>query len=305
VRAWYKECRLGSSTGRIRSGQIEIAARSQLKISLSFNVLALVLALGSIAPTAAQMPALDDSRHSMLREAMLGVLPSGSQAVSVDAVRGQCQPLPNPPVGEGIEGPHGDSLLSTKCKVVDYASIPAVGGSTWALAQYQWTSVFTAEDATRGPLARDTAIEKEVVLFEGIENGWLRPIWHARFEDGPYAIWRSVTPSLAPSSNGGVLLSVQSCVNGTGGCAQEFLHRRRGGAWRPIWQTWYDELPQGAAGRILHGTQIDPRTLRGVAGYYGPRDPNCCPSQRLEVQLQLQGDHLALKNWQVKPEDQR
>lgn len=274
--------------------------------SLVRHFLFVILVLGCRAGStfAQTLPAPDDSRHSMLREAMLGVLPPDSPLVSIDAARERCLSLPVAPPNDRLEGPHGDSMLSAECKVIDYSSLPAIADSTWAMARYQWVSTFTAEDAKRGPLARDTVKEEEVVLLEGAEGGQMRPVWHARFEQGPYAILRSITPSVAPTGDAGVLLSVQNCVNGTGGCAQEFLQRLQGGAWRPIWQTWYEELPNGGKDRIWHGAQIDPRTLRGDAGFYQPKDANCCPSERLDVQLGLQGDHLFLKSWQVKPEEQ-
>jgi hypothetical protein len=284
-----------------------VPVRTRLTRSFASQLLSLVVTLACIpAPTAAQtLPAPDDSRHSMLREAMLGLLPSDTPAVSADATRKQCLSLPTSPPAERIEGPHGDSLLSSNCSIVEYASMPVVGRSAWTLARYRWISTFTAEDTTHGPLARDTVTEQEVVLFEAIEAGQLHPVWHARFEEGAYAVLRSVTPSLAPTEDGGMLLSVQSCLNGTGGCGQEFLRRTRGGAWQPVWQTWYDELPKGGKDRIWHGAQIDPKSLRVEAGFYGPNDSNCCPSERLEAQLRLQGDSLVLKSWQVKPETQR
>ncbi len=86
-----------------------------------------------------------------------------------------------------------------------------------------------------------------------------------------------------------------SCVNGTGGCGQEFLHRHPDGRWFPVQQTWVDQLPHGFADRIRHGVRIDPTTLRGEAGFYGERDANCCPSQRLIVHLALHGDSLVLR----------
>ncbi|HEV7364269.1 MAG TPA: hypothetical protein VGN76_00330, partial [Gemmatimonadales bacterium] len=130
-------------------------------------------------------------------------------------------------------------------------------------------------------------------LFKTASPGSLTPVWHGRFETGDHAIWRSVTPELAPA-RGGTLLSVMQCVNGTGGCSQEFLLRHPDGHWFPVWQAWFDQLPRGFEGRIRHGVRIDPRTLRGEAGFYGDRDPNCCPSQELIVHLTLRGDSLVL-----------
>jgi hypothetical protein len=138
------------------------------------------------------------------------------------------------------------------------------------------------------------------VLFKTAGPGRLIPVWHGRFETGDHAIWRSVTPELAPA-RGGTLLSVMQCVNGTGGCSQEFLLRPPDGRWFPVWQAWLDQLPPGFEGRLRHGVRIDPKTLRGEAGFYGDRDPNCCPSQNLIVHLTVRGDSLVLLRHAVRP----
>jgi hypothetical protein len=170
------------------------------------------------------------------------------------------------------------------------------------ISRYRWTSVFTAEDKARGADAQDTVTEEEVVLFEPSAPGQVRAVWHARFDAGPYAIWASITPEIAQTSVGSTLLSVMSCVNGTGGCGQEFIQRHRDGRWSPVWQEWLDRLPRGSQGRIRHGVRIDPSTLQGEAGFYGDGDPNCCPSQRLVVQLKLRGDSLVLARHTLVPE---
>src|SRR5207249_1345085 len=106
----------------------------------------------------------------------------------------------------------------------------------WTTARYEWTSLFTAEDTTRGVTARDTVTEEEVVLFEALKHGQVRAVWHARFETGASAVWRSVTPELASTSQGTTLLSIMSCLNGTGGCGQEFLQRYPDRRWAAVWQ---------------------------------------------------------------------
>jgi hypothetical protein len=140
-----------------------------------------------------------------------------------------------------------------------------------------------------------------VVLFEAMPADLVRPVWHARFETGDYAIWRSITPEVATTKEGATLLSVMSCVNGTGGCSQEFIERHPDGRSLPVWQAWLDQLPPGFANRIRHGFVIDPRTLLGSAGFYGERDPNCCPSQELHVRLAVRGDTLLLRAHSVRP----
>jgi hypothetical protein len=233
---------------------------------------ALVIALLSRVTllTAQTIPARDDSRHSLLRGVWLGLLPAHNAVPATQAGK-VCVPLPKDEESEEIQSGH-----------------------------YTWTSVYTAEDSSRGAGARDTAAEEEVVLFKTASPDSLIPVWHGRFETGDHAIWRSVTPELAPA-RGGTLLSVMQCVNGTGGCSQEFLLRHPDGRWFAVWQAWLDQLPRGFEGRIRHGVRIDPKTLRGEAGLYGDRDPNCCPSQNLIIHLTVLGESLVLLRHMVQP----
>ena len=269
-------------------------------LAASAVVLLLLGDAGAASVAGEDPPAPGDSRQSMLREAMLGMLPGEAGGAESEA-RTHCLELPVGAADDRLQGPHGASLVSTRCDVVAYQRLGGAAPSGWAAARYRWTTVFTAEDSTRGPDARDTVGEEEAVLFELSPPGQVRPVWHARFETGPYAIWRSVTPEIAPSSQGTTLFSVMSCVNGAGGCGQEFLHRHPDGSWHPVRQDWFDQLPRGYPERIRHGVRIDPQTLRGEAGFYSAGDANCCPSQRLVVRLELRGDALVLLGQDLLP----
>jgi hypothetical protein len=258
---------------------------------------------GTTADAEASLMGYDSSgssRYSMLQDALLGLLPA-EPAVPDTEVRRRCLSLPVAPPNDRLQGPHGDSLLSTRCEVLAYGPLGPDSAARWMAARYRWTSVFTAEDTTRPPAARDTVVEEEAVVFVPAGAGGVRPVWHTRFETGASAIWRSVTPEAASTAAGATLVSVMSCVNGTGGCGQEFLRRYQDGRWAPVWQVWLDQLPDGFSGRILHGVRIDPRTLEGTAGFYGPRDPNCCPAEELRFELALRGDSLALSRYAVVP----
>jgi hypothetical protein len=254
---------------------------------------ALLIALGPVSVVGQNLPAPEDRRHSMLREAMLGILTDQASIPEI-AIRQHCLPLPSGAPDDRLQSPHGDSIINTNCEVVPDQPIDGQLPTGWITSRYRWTSVFTAEDKGRGPDAQDKVTEEEVVLFEASAPDQVRAVWHARFDTGPYAIWASVTPEVAQTSDGKTLLSVMSCLNGTGGCGQEFIQRRADGHWYPVRQDWLDQLPKGFLGRIRHGVRIDPRTLHGEAGFYGDRDPNCCPSQRLVAQLKLRGDSLVL-----------
>ena len=241
------------------------------------------------------------SRYAMLQDALLGLLPAEASVPDTEARR-RCLTLPAAPPNDRLQGRHGDSLVATRCEVVAYGPLSSDSAASWIAAQYRWTSVFTSEDTTRPPTARDTVTEEEAVVLVVPGPGQARAVWHERYETGAYAVWRSVTPEVAATPAGTTLLSVMSCVNGTGGCGQEFLQRYGDGHWAPVWQVWRDQLPDGFAARMWHGARIDPRTLEGTAGFYGPRDPNCCPAEKLTVQLALDGDSLVLRHYAVVPD---
>jgi hypothetical protein len=227
-------------------------------------------------------------------DVLLGVL-RAQPAISAARARADCLTLPVAPPSDRLQGPHGDTLISTHCDVTSFEDLGGGPPRKWSVAHYAWTSVFTAEDATKPKETRDTVTEEEAVLFEVVTPETVRPVWHLRIESGGFAIWRSVTPEIGATSEGTVLLSVMLCVNGTGGCSQDFLHRHASGRWFDVRQTWLEQLPHGYSGRIRHGVRIDPRTLSAEAGFYGDEDPNCCPSQTLLADLTVRRDALVLR----------
>ena len=234
--------------------------------------------------------------------ALAGVL-APPVAVSLAAARATCPAvITSSPAAYEIEGPHGDARLSQTCVVRDYRELGRAGQAAYAYGRYRVTSVFSAEDPTRGPEARDTVPEEVVVLFRSGEQA--APgvaMWQMRYEIGLYGALRSITPQVAdtPSALDGFLLRIEECVNGTGGCTQDFLHFRRG-VWAAVDEAWWGQLPAHIRSRVLHGVHIDARTLHAEAGLYRPDDPNCCPSDLLTAQLRLLGDSLVLESHQVQ-----
>jgi hypothetical protein len=266
---------------------------------LNFALLLGAVFAGAVQGTRQIVPGQNPSRYDAQRDAAVGLL-AGEPSVSKTRARERCLSLPVDSPNDRLQGPHGDSLVATHCEMVRYAALGIGSRSGWSFAEYRWVSLFTAEDRTRGFAARDTVGEDEMVAFAPAETGRVRPVWHERFETGSHGLWRSVTPEIAKFS-ADILLSIQHCVNGTGGCSQEFLRRSPSGQWTSVRQVWLDQLPHDLAGRIDHGTRIDVRDLRGEGGLYGPRDPNCCPSELLRVQLGLRGDSLVLRSRTVVP----
>ena len=252
--------------------------------------LSILTAVLACAATAQKSP------HDSSARADMRAILSKQADIPVARARQQCLSLPVDPPDDRLAGPHGSTLLTTRCEVESYQAIQ----TAWAVAHYRWISTFTAEDKTRGPTAVDNVTENEAVLFETSLPGQVPPVWHQRYETGAYAVLASVTPEIAVTARNSILLSVMSCVNGTGGCSQEFLARRMDGSWFPVWQDWLDQLPAGFMPRIRHGVRIDPITLRGEAGFYSDGDPNCCPSETVAVDLELRGDSIRLIRHNVR-----
>ena len=146
-----------------------------------------------VCQSLAQGPVRENLQGGPASEALRGILPM-RPAVSPARARKQCVELPVLPPDDRLLGPHGGSLISAHCDVIAYQALESARPEEWITARYKKTSIFTAEDATRGAAARDTATEEEVVLFQVADHTNLRPVWHARFDTGDYAIWRSITP---------------------------------------------------------------------------------------------------------------
>jgi len=237
------------------------------------------------APPVRNLPAADNDRDEPMRDNARGVLAHPSAASEAEAGR-RCLAIPPRTDDEVAQDDAWAAGPPPPCRAIAFERLPGAGGR-WRVARYRRVR----------PAAGDgepTTVE-EVVLFEGAGRVRVRPVWRARFfVDGDLAQWRSVTPRVAAAGPGAVLVAVRYCVNGTGGCSQEFLLRGRDGDWSAVRQAWLDQLPKGYRGRIRHGFEIDPASLTGMAGFYGDGDANCCPSQELSVTLALRGDALVL-----------
>jgi hypothetical protein len=262
---------------------------------LGFGLLTLVAAFASASLAHSQTA--EDAQKRVLREVGFGAL-RAQHAVPISRARHKCLVLPPVPEGDDSVGPDGMSGSPRRCELVEFNRLagPALG---WTVARYRWTSAKPAGDLSPHSSQSGLVTGEEVVLFDAPTPGKMQPIWHDRFATGEGAVWRSVTLEGAPAGGGSTLLSVMYCVNGTGGCGQEFLRRNPDRTWTSIRQAWFGQLPPGFRGRIRHGSRIDPHSLRGEAGFYGDSDPNCCPSQMLSVELALRGESLVLVHHSV------
>jgi hypothetical protein len=184
------------------------------------------------------------------------------------------------------------------CVSLGFKPVGVAGGSRWysSLAHRRWLLNDPAKSSA------DTAAESELVLL-GVDaagvptrDTLISPLWHYRFEPEMLA---SVTPEIA-SVNNAVLIAIDACVNGTGGCSQSFL-LRRGGTWSTVRLSFLDSLNRRFPAAINHGYHVDVRTLRGDAAVYSPNDANCCPSRVAEMRLRLRGNALEIVELRVRP----
>jgi len=180
------------------------------------------------------------------------------------------------------------------CISLGFKSLGVAGGTRWysSLASRRWL----LDDSAKG--SADTVVESELVLFTApaTRGTLVTPVWHYRFEPDEL---RSVTPEIV-SLDGGALVAIDECVNGTGGCSQSFLVRR-GGALSNVRLSFLDSLNRRFPGAINHGYHVDVRTLHASAAVYSPDDANCCPSRVAEMRLRLRGDALEITELRVRP----
>ena len=188
-----------------------------------------------------------------------------------------------------------------RCQSRGVTALGLVGGDRWYSAQFARRRLL----AGSAGVAPDTVAEEELVVLKAVTAGAHRgtrdtllvPVWHYRFE--PENL-RSVTPEIASVTGGVVLMAIDECVNGTGGCSQRFLVRREN-RWRAARLPFLDSLNRAYPDAINHGYHVDIRRMRGDAAVYSPNDHNCCPSRVAEFRLRLRGDALEIVQLRVRP----
>ena len=180
---------------------------------------------------------------------------------------------------EGLE------IQELDCEVVDSTSITGPQeGRVW-MYKYLRRAIWRYEPVV------DTLALDELVLVEA----------HAGREERQI-IWRLVSERAisflgqveSAISEGRVLVSYFECLNGTGGCGQQFLLGEE--EWSVVAQPYLDELetlvPEGW--RLHKGRRIDIQTMEGVQPIAKPTDGNCCPSGRIDFTVVLREGRLEL-----------
>ncbi len=211
-------------------------------------------------------------------------------ALSINSVRERCPDLRDPTYPPDVP-------RVGECERLGLKPIGVAGGHAWysALFARRWLM----KDS--GTTPADTIRETEVVLFitdaahhVGRDTS-LTPVWDYHFDP---EMLRSVTPEMV-SVNGGTLVAIDECLDGTGGCSQEFF-LLRGARWSVVQPAFLDSLNRRFPNAINHGFHVDVQTLRATAAVYSPNDANCCPSRTAEMRLRLRGNVLEIIELQVR-----
>jgi hypothetical protein len=226
------------------------------------------------------------------RQAIDGVLTNGPVIGDVD-LRNDCPAF----VAHGqtpIESDVDTIPGHVTCRVVDVERLASADGARWTHVSYQ--RQFSYRPDSSEPPRTVTLLSAALYSATNDTSRW-RAVWWQEV-DAEYM--RSITAHLARRSDGSALVGVTYCVNGTGGCSQEFM-RRRGGRWRTVSQAYRAGIAIPKDTYIGKGPGIDLETLRGSFGLYSRTDGNCCPSRTLIVVLGLRNDSLVLRSYQIRP----
>jgi len=173
------------------------------------------------------------------------------------------------------------------CQVREIVTMDTADAWWWTMVRYRRGAIERFEGTV------DTVDFDEVVLF-GVDRArdLAVPIWHLirdrsiEFIDG--FRWSR--------KRSGLVLVVDICLNGTGGCYEAWMTEYAGDHWAVVEQSYLSELASRAPeGFGLHwGRRIDLETLTGEQPIAKESDANCCPSGLMRFSVWLDGRRLRL-----------
>jgi hypothetical protein len=185
-----------------------------------------------------------------------------------------------------VANPYVTPVHRSACRVVSVLPLGSGDGRDWLAVRYlrelivqdtAWADTMPLDELVLAGHAPGAAVA-EVVLHWTSDRREL-------FLDTIVAV---PTPQ-------GMLMELTLCLNGTGGCAEDYF-RLVAGRWRGVTKAYSRDLSARLpADHSLHqGRQLDLVTLSGVWPVAGRDDPNCCPSFEIAFRVRLDGDTLRL-----------
>jgi hypothetical protein len=239
---------------------------------------------GALRGRAAAGPAL-------LALAVVAALPCGALGQVGGAAGRLLDPAPRAPADPfatcateaALEG--GGTEIA--CDVVEAVDL-GMPSEAWLLRYHR-----TAEVPEGGVVA---VVElEEFVVIEASGSGY-RTVWH----DPVDLRFHSLRAGPVAGVDGATVVAYWTCLQGTGGCAQQFLIRD-GGGWGIVEQAYLSDLARLAPeGWSLHkGRELDLSSLTGIQPLLGPDDANCCPAGSIGFSVSLQGRAFVLEDASV------
>lgn len=180
------------------------------------------------------------------------------------------------------------AATDSSCRVVNLVPLGTVGGRAWHVARYRRVAILADSFVT------DTMELDELALFARVAGAPdARLAWHL-VRDREFEFLDTLR---LVETSGDVFLVLSLCLNGTGGCGDQYLRFDRD-RWRPVTQPFARDLQARLPPEHwLHkGRRLDLETLRGVWPVAAPGDGNCCPSLEMPFRLRLEVDALILRD---------
>lgn len=239
---------------------------------LRTGALALALAARTVAPASAQLSVAQPDD---------GFLPA---------------PLPvQGPLAEAacilpLEGRWDDLVRAPTCQVLALDDLGDDGRFRWTAIRTRWTGIDTYAEGA------DSISFDQLVLLRS-DSSTTRAVW--RFEtERTFWLLADVRARRRPE---GLLIEALACLNGTGGCARDYLIARDGRL-DIVEKAFATELasllPDGL--RLHKGVTLDLETLQGTWPVAAPGDANCCPSRMYSYGVELVGTMLRLESFTLR-----
>jgi hypothetical protein len=195
----------------------------------------------------------------------------------------------------------GDRRIARSCTVASVDTLRRSAGSLLVAVRYLARQLFAADSIGFRPDPRasvDTADVLDVVIYSATAGA---DSWRAEWRQWvDRVVMRDMIPTAA-AVRGGDLVSVLNCVNGTGGCSQDFFLRSGQAKWTAVTPRYLASLKRRFGLSFWKGVNVDVRSLQGDVPLYSPGDGNCCPSRLLSLTLQLVGHALDIKSAVPRP----
>lgn len=194
-------------------------------------------------------------------------------------------------------------VASTRCFSTG-APAPRWDGPAVANCTTSWTLIGQAQGATLyqgrysrpSPESPDARLVTEVLFRGAGRSPYVMPV-HAVEEDEADSFLKSYAVHAVAGRS---VIELTSCLNGTGGCSQDFLEFV-GGKVMPLAADIEGQvkavLPAGFT--QLKSPVVDLDTLRGEGGAWAKDDPDCCPSYKVVFDVELSGQALRIRGAKV------